>query len=249
MLSPVWTPIGSMFSIEQMTTKLSATSRMTSSSYSFHPMTLSSIRISWTGREAQAALGQLAELFDVVGDAAADAAERERRPDDRREARVVFTSSIASLSERARPLFGTSTPISSIASRNSEPVFAHLDRVDLRADELHAVPRERAVLVQRDRQVQRRLAADGRQQRVGPLGRDDLLDDLGRQRLDVRAIGELGVRHDRRRVAVDEDHLEPFGLQRLARLRARVVELGRLADDDRTGADDEDALQICSYEA
>ncbi len=49
MLSPVWTPIGSMFSIEQMTTKLSATSRMTSSSYSFHPMTLSSIRISCTG--------------------------------------------------------------------------------------------------------------------------------------------------------------------------------------------------------
>ncbi len=29
---------------------------------------------------------QLAELFDVVGDAAADAAHRERRTDDRREA-------------------------------------------------------------------------------------------------------------------------------------------------------------------
>ena len=37
--SPVWMPIGSMFSIEQMTTKLSATSRITSSSYSFHPRT------------------------------------------------------------------------------------------------------------------------------------------------------------------------------------------------------------------
>ena len=49
MLSPVCTPIGSMFSIEQMTTKLSATSRITSSSYSFHPITDSSIRISWTG--------------------------------------------------------------------------------------------------------------------------------------------------------------------------------------------------------
>ncbi len=31
---------------------------------------------------------------------------------------VIFTSSIASLSERARPLRGTSRPISSIASRN-----------------------------------------------------------------------------------------------------------------------------------
>ena len=49
MLSPVCTPIGSMFSIEQMTTKLSATSRITSSSYSFHPITDSSMRISCTG--------------------------------------------------------------------------------------------------------------------------------------------------------------------------------------------------------
>src|ERR687888_595963 len=44
MLSPVWTPIGSMFSIEQTTTKLSATSRITSSSNSFHPITDSSQR-------------------------------------------------------------------------------------------------------------------------------------------------------------------------------------------------------------
>ncbi len=35
--SPVWTPIGSRFSMEQTTTTLSAWSRMTSSSYSFQP--------------------------------------------------------------------------------------------------------------------------------------------------------------------------------------------------------------------
>ena len=49
MLSPVCTPIASMFSIEQMTTKLSAQSRITSSSYSFQPMTDSSTSTSWTG--------------------------------------------------------------------------------------------------------------------------------------------------------------------------------------------------------
>ena len=49
MLSPVWTPIGSKFSIEQTMTALSAQSRMTSISYSFQPMTLSSTRIEWTG--------------------------------------------------------------------------------------------------------------------------------------------------------------------------------------------------------
>jgi hypothetical protein len=47
--SPVWTPIGSRFSIEQMMTTLSARSRMTSSSNSFQPISDSSISTSWTG--------------------------------------------------------------------------------------------------------------------------------------------------------------------------------------------------------
>src|SRR5207248_10499373 len=64
------------------------------------------------------------------------------------------------------------------------------------------------------------------------------------QRLDVGAVGELGVGHDRRRIAVDEHDLEPLAAQRLARLAARVVELARLTDDDGTGADDEDAFEI-----
>ena len=52
MESPVWTPIGSRFSMEQMTTQLSAQSRMTSISYSFHPRSDSSTRISETGERS-----------------------------------------------------------------------------------------------------------------------------------------------------------------------------------------------------
>ena len=47
--SPVCTPIGSMFSIEQMTTTLSLRSRISSSSYSFQPMIDSSRRTSVVG--------------------------------------------------------------------------------------------------------------------------------------------------------------------------------------------------------
>ena len=47
--SPVWTPIGSTFSIEQMITQLSARSRMTSSSNSFQPTIDCSISISPIG--------------------------------------------------------------------------------------------------------------------------------------------------------------------------------------------------------
>ncbi len=47
--SPVWTPIGSTFSIEQMMMQLSAWSRTTSISNSFQPSTDSSISTSCTG--------------------------------------------------------------------------------------------------------------------------------------------------------------------------------------------------------
>lgn len=51
MESPVWTPMASTFSMEQIITTLSAWSRITSSSYSFQPNTDSSSWI-WLIREA-----------------------------------------------------------------------------------------------------------------------------------------------------------------------------------------------------
>ena len=53
--SPVCTPIGSTFSIEQMITQLSARSRITSSSNSFQPAIDSSTRISPIGLAAMPA--------------------------------------------------------------------------------------------------------------------------------------------------------------------------------------------------
>ncbi len=52
MLSPVCTPIASMFSIEQTMTTLSAPSRITSSSNSFQPITLRSISTWPTGESS-----------------------------------------------------------------------------------------------------------------------------------------------------------------------------------------------------
>ncbi len=51
--SPVCTPIGSMFSMEQMMMQLSAVSRTTSISYSFQPSTLSSISTSVVGEASR----------------------------------------------------------------------------------------------------------------------------------------------------------------------------------------------------
>ena len=168
--------------------------------------------------QLEAALGELAELLDVVGDAAADAAERERRADDEREAERA--RELDRLGQRCAPgrsaaRRGRSPRIASLNScRSSAILIASIDApISLT---LYFV--EDAGVREIDREVERRLAADRRQDRVGPLALDDRLEELRRERLDVGAVGQLRVGHDRRRVAVDEDDLEPLGAQRLARL-------------------------------
>ena len=101
---------------------------------------------------------------------------------------------------------------------------------------------EHACLVQVDGEVESRLSADGWQQRVRLLELDDPLDVLHRHRLDVDALGRLGIRHDGRRVGVDEDYAIALFSQGLTRLRTRVVELTGLADYDRPRPDHQDGL-------
>ena len=196
--------------------------------------------------QIQAPAGQLAELLDVVGDAAADAAQRERRADDGRKADRVDDRQrlLERLGDAARGHLDADLP-HRIAEQ--QPILGHLDRVDRGADQLDAVLGQDAALVQRHGQVERRLSAHGRQHGVGPLLGDDGFDHFRRQRLDVGLIGQLRVGHDRRRVAVDQHHLEAFRAQRLARLRAGVVELARLPDDDWPRANHQDALDVGAF--
>ena len=95
-----------------------------------------------------------------------------------------------------------------------------------------------------DREVQRGLPAERRQDRVGSLALDDGGDHVDVERLDVGPVGEVRVGHDRRRVRVGEDDAVALAAQDAARLRARVVELARLADDDRPGPEHEDRLDV-----
>ena len=123
-------------------------------------------------------------------------------------------------------------------------VLAAVDRLDRGADQLHAVLLQDAGRVERHRGVERGLAAQRREQRVGPLLLDHLLDELRGDRLDVGRVGELRVGHDRGRVGVDQDHADALGHQHPAGLGAGVVELAGLADDDRPRADDQDGLDV-----
>ena len=60
--SPVCTPIGSKFSMEQITTMFPILSLSTSNSYSFHPMILCSISTSWVGEAWSPAISAFSKL-------------------------------------------------------------------------------------------------------------------------------------------------------------------------------------------
>ena len=123
-------------------------------------------------------------------------------------------------------------------------VLRRFDGQGIRTDHLDAVLFEDATLVELHRQVERRLTAEGRKQRVGPFFGDDRFDHVGVERLDVGGVSEIRVGHDRGRIRVRQDDPVALLFQHPTCLGAGVVELARLTDDDRTGPDDQDRMDV-----
>ena len=117
MESPVCTPMGSIFSMEHTMMQLSAWSRTTSISNSFHPSTDSSTS-TWPTGDASRPVSMMALNSSSV---AAMPPPMPPRVNDGRmiSGRPMATSAcLASSNDSARRLFGHSSPIFSIASRN-----------------------------------------------------------------------------------------------------------------------------------
>ena len=173
-----------------------------------------------------------AQLLGRPRDAAAGAAERERRPDDRRH-REVDVGRVRDDAPRRRDPDAVHRRAEELA------ILGAVDRLEVGADQLDAEARREL-----DGEVERGLAAERRQDRVGPLALDHLGDRLGVERLEVGRVGPLGVGHDRRRVRVHEHDAVALAPQHPAGLGAGVVELARLADADRPGAEDQDRAKV-----
>ena len=241
--SPVWTPIGSTFSIEQTTTALSARSRITSSSNSFQPSTDSSIRTRPTGLAVRPSASSRRSSSPVR-------AMPPPQPPRVNEGRMTTgrpRSPAAARPSVDRPDLdpaGQVEPGGPAGLGELDPRLGPADRVDRRPDELDPEPLQGAVLVQGHGQVERRLPAQGGQQGVGPLGLEHGRDRAGGERLQVGGVGHLRVGHDGRRVGVDQHHPQPQPAQGPAGLGARVVELGGLPDHDRPRPDDQDRAQV-----
>jgi hypothetical protein len=125
-----------------------------------------------------------------------------------------------------------------------EAVLGAVDGLVVGADHLDLPEVEHPGGLELHGQVERRLPAERGQQGVRTLDLDDARERGEVKRLDVRPCRERGVGHDRRRIAVDEHDLEALVEEDLAGLRAGVVELAGLPDDDRPRADDEDLVEV-----
>ena len=183
------------------------------------------------------------QLFAVIRNAAAAAAEGIRRANHHR-----VTDALRHLQGAVQVLrdFTLRTGLVDALHRLFEEltVLRHADRIGAGADHRDIVLLQEAGFLQLHRQVQRVLAAQGRQDAVRLFFDNDLFDGLHGQRFDVHFIGDLLVRHDRRRVGVDQDDFHALFPDRTACLRARIVEFRRLADDNRAGADDDNLFDI-----
>ena len=83
--------------------------------------------------------------------------------------------------------------------------------------------------------VQPRLSTHVRKKTVRFFHLNDVLEYSNRQWLNIYLIRNIFVRHDRCRIGVDKDNLHSLFLQRTACLCSRIVKLGCLSDNDRTG--------------
>src|SRR5580698_243804 len=156
-------------------------------------------------REVETACQQLHQLFTVVGDAAARAAERKRRANDDRKAdfagkfqtifNVVHQGRLGNV--KADLLHGVF---------EDQPVFSLLDGSDVGADELDVVLIENAAVGEFNSKIQRGLATNGRQNGEACAGRhlaldaDDFFHVLACKRLNIGAVRRLRIGHDGRRI-------------------------------------------------
>ena len=194
--SPVWTPIGSMFSMPQIGDR-GVGGVAEDLELDLVPAEQAALHQDLAdGAGAQAVGDALARLGEVQGEAAAAAAEARRPAAARRDGRLRSANAIAvrrRSSTAALRRTGSPMPVQQLAE--SAAVLGRANRVERRAEHAHAVAIQHAGLVQRDRQVEPGLPAHGRQQPVGPLLLDDRGQGLERQRPDEITSADVGVGH------------------------------------------------------
>ena len=214
--SPVWTPIGSKFSMLQIVMQVSAPSRITSYSISFQPSSERSTSTWWIGLASRPLVTIASSSAACRGDAAAGAAQRVGRADDQRQrhdlarthalrrASVTICAVDDRLADRLQQLLeqlavfglpGSTRAACRAAARRSARGCPASASCTARLRPVWP-PSVGSSPSGRSRSMTRRTTSDG-------------------QRLDVDRVGDVLVGHDRGRVGVDQDRADALLAQGL----------------------------------
>src|SRR5437868_8968238 len=204
------------------------------------------------GREIETSSQDFQQLLPVVSDASAGATKSERGRHDHWKANLPreFQAVFQIVDQRR---FGHIEADLLHSVFEEEPVLSFLDSPNVRANQPNVKLLKHAAIRKLHRHVQRSLTAHRGKQREAlaahhfALEPDDLRHVIAMEWLDVSAVGNVGIGHDRGRIRIDQHDFVTFRLQRLASLRAGVIEFGRLSDNDWSGADDENLGDVSSF--
>ena len=194
----------------------------------------------------QAAGRDRPQLLQIVAEATARAAHRVGGADDHREADLLRDAlRVFNGMDRFALRHVDAQRIHRLLE--GETVFAAFDGVQLHADHLYIIFIKDAFERQFAGEIQGRLAAEIRQQRVRPFLFDDLLHALRVQRLDIRRVRHARIRHDGGRIGVHENDFIAQTSKSLAGLSPAVVKFTSLSDDDRSGAYDHHFFDVFAF--
>ncbi len=126
-------------------------------------------------------------------------------------------------------------------------IFRLIDHVGGSADHLDVEFVQHPFTLQLQRAVQRRLSSRVWLRGVWRLLFNDFAHHFPVNWLDIRGIGHVRVGHDGGGVGIHQHYAVAFLAQGFARLRAGVVELTGLADNDGTSAEDQDTFYIVTF--
>src|ERR1700722_15326410 len=197
------------------------------------------------GAHVQSMGDSFAEFLFVVGDGAARTSQRERRPDDEGKAELIAQTQgvFRIIDERGSRNFEADFAAGIL---EPQPVFGDFDGAERCANHFYLVFFENAAFGQFDGEIEGGLAANGGQERIGSLAGKNFLQIFLGQRLDVSAVSQLGIGHDRGRIRIDQDHFIALRAQSFASLCTGIIKFAGLADDDGAGADDQNFLDVCT---
>ena len=123
-------------------------------------------------------------------------------------------------------------------------VLCLLDGFCCGTDQTYIVLLEKSFLLKFHRKVQAGLASKRRKHTVRFLLKDQLFYNLHGQRFNVNLVCNVFICHDRSRVGVQKNYLHALFFQRTACLCTCIVEFCRLTDDNRTGANYKNFVDI-----